>query len=88
MQIFDTGADITVCKSAFLIKCFGHEALQHINANGRLRRLQSATGHLLKVLGKIHLKMTLGTFCMQLKVIVQENHSLVNFLMGGDVLYG
>ena len=84
----DTGADITVCTSAFLIKCFGHEALQHINASGRLPRLQSATGHLLKVLGRIHLKLTLGTFCMQLKVVVQENHILINFLMGSDVLYG
>ena len=84
----DTGADITVCTSAYLVKAFNQNVLQHIDCLSRLPRLLSATGHLLKILGRIHLKMLLGTFPLQLKVVVQDNAEVSNFLLGSDAFYG
>ena len=84
----DTGADITVCTSAYLVKVFGLNSLLWVNSYTRLPKLLSASGHLLSILGKINLKLELGTFPLQLKVIVQENMQSSNFLLGSDAFYG
>ena len=47
----DTGADITLCDSAFLIAHFGEKALHHVVVMSKPPKLRSASGHCLKNLG-------------------------------------
>ena len=83
----DTGADITVCTTAYLTKVFGSNSLPWVSGLTRLPRLLSASGHPLDILGKIHLELVLGTFVIRLKVIVQKCLN-PSFLLGSDAFYG
>ena len=84
----DTGADVTVCTTKFITDVLGIPALSHIDQTGRLPRLWSASGHPLKVVGRIKLDIYLGTYKVEAKVIVQDNGRHFNFLMGSDIFYG
>jgi len=53
----NTGADVTVCTTKFVESILGPEALQWVDQTGRLPRLWSASGHPLKVIGRIKLKL-------------------------------
>ena len=82
----DTGADLTLCTVGFITEVFGPEAVKHIRPMRRPPRLRSATGHPLSILGKINLVMMLGTYKLDIWVIVQEGDSRI-FLLGSDVFY-
>ena len=82
----DTGADFTVCDQAFLKKVFGNEVLKHLHFPHRLPKLRSASGHNLKLLGKIKLVLLFGEYEMELDVLVHEGDICI-FLLGSDSFY-
>jgi len=82
----DTGADITLCDSAYLINHFGDSVTKHIIPMNNPPKLKSASGHYLKILGKVHLTLYLGEYKMRAHVIVHEGKSNV-FLLGSDYFY-
>ena len=69
----DTGADFTICDSAFLISHFGPNALQHLYYPERLPKLRSASGHELPMLGKLKTTLYMGSYEMKLNVLVHES---------------
>ena len=82
----DTGADITLCDSAYLLTHFGNKALQYVVPMEKPPKLKSASGHNLKILGKVPLTLYLGQYQMTLNVVVHESESNI-FLLGSDVFY-
>jgi len=82
----DTGADFTICDSAFLIENFGNDALKHIYQPGRLPRLKSASGHYLELLGKVKVTLHLGEYELTLRAIVDKSDTN-KFLLGSDAFY-
>ena len=82
----DTGADFTVCDSAFLISHFGSDALKHLYFPDRLPKLRSASGHELPLIGMIKTVINMGSYEMKLNVIVDDG-SLNIFLLGSDAFY-
>ena len=83
----DTGADFTVCNTAFLKMYFGPNVLKHLIQPWRLPRLRSATGHSLQLLGLIEATLHLGEYILTLNVLVHEE-SVPVFLLGSDAFYG
>ena len=82
----DTGADLTICDSAFLIHNFGENALKHIIVMNKPPKLRSASNHYLKILGKIKVTLFLGTYELNAHIIVYEGKKGI-FLLGSDVFY-
>ena len=82
----DTGADITICDSTFLINHFGESALKHIVVMNKPPKLRSASNHCLKILGKVKVTLFLGTYELSTHIIVYEGKSGI-FLLGSDVFY-
>ena len=82
----DTGADFTVCDTAFLKKYYGPDALKHIRRPWRLPILRSATGHTLKMLGVIDTVIHLGTYVLSISALVHDEDISV-FLLGSDAFY-
>ena len=83
----DTGADFTLCDSAFLKAHFGGtDAFKHIYHPSRVPNLRSASGHVLKMLGKVEVTLLLGEFMMNLHVLVHEG-DIGMFLLGSDSFY-
>ena len=82
----DTGADETLCTIGFLEGVLGPEARTHIRPMKNPPRLRSATGHYLTILGRINLVLTIGTYTMDMWVIVQEGDVMI-FLLGSDMVY-
>ena len=68
----DTGADFTVCDTAFVLSHFGAEALteKFLYYPERLPSLRSATGHNLKTIGKLMITLRMGTYHLRMGVIV------------------
>ena len=83
----DTGADITLCDSAYLLSHFGKDAMKHVIPMTKPPKLRSATGHSLKILGKVSLTLFLGEYELDVRVIVYEGQSSI-FLLGNDSFYG
>ena len=82
----DTGADITICDSTFLINHYGENALKHVVVMSKPPRLRSASNHCLKILGKVRVTLFLGTYELSTHIIVYEGKSGI-FLLGSDVFY-
>ena len=82
----DTGADITLCDSAFLIAHFGEKALHHVVVMSKPPKLRSASGHCLKILGKVKTILFLGEYEIKTHVIVHEGKANI-FLLGSDTFY-
>ena len=83
----DTGADITLCDSKYLINHFGPDAVRnHVTPMIKPPRLRSATGHNLKVLGQAKITLYLGEYEMTIRVAVFECTSNI-FLLGSDAFY-
>ena len=82
----DTGADLTLCDSAFLIHNFGDNALKHVIVMNKPPKLRSASNHYLKILGKIKITLFLGTYELNTQIIVYEGKKGI-FLLGSDVFY-
>jgi len=82
----DTGADITLCDSAFLIAHFGEKALRHVIVMSKPPKLRSASGHCLKILGKVKTILFLGEYEIKTHVIVHEGKANI-FLLGSDTFY-
>ncbi len=82
----DTGADLTLCDSAFLIHNFGDNALKHVVVMNKPPKLRSASNHYLKILGKIKITLFLGTYELNTQIIVYEGKKGI-FLLGSDVFY-
>jgi len=82
----DTGADITICTSAFVINLFGVNVLKHIMPLKNPPRLRSATGHRLVIKGRINLLIGIGTYLLDTWVLVQDSGANV-FLLGSDNFY-
>ena len=82
----DTGADFTVCDSAFLTRNFGPDALKHLRQPWRLPILRSASGHMLKMLGVIDTVIHLGSYVLSITALVHEEDICV-FLLGSDAFY-
>ena len=82
----DTGADFTLCDSAFLQSHFGVNALQHIFQPEKVPKLRSASGHELKILGKVKLTLYLGEYELKLRVLVHKGTTGM-FLLGSDSFY-
>ena len=84
----DTGADVTICTKKFLTDCLGPQALSFVDPNVKLPKLVSASYHPMKALGKIHLFIYLGTYKLDIKVVVQDEERYSGFLLGSDAFYG
>ena len=84
--IVDTGADVTLCTTAYLISLFGEDILNSVYKIEKLPKLRSASGHKLKVLGVINLELHLGEYVLDLIVLVQDHTNKV-FLLGSDSFY-
>ena len=82
----DTGADITICDSAFLLHNFGDNALKHVIVMSKPPRLRSASNHYLKILGKVKVTLFLGTYELHTHIVVYEGKKGI-FLLGSDVFY-
>ena len=82
----DTGADITLCDSTYLINHFGINVLKQITPLEKAPKLKSASGHCLKILGKVELKLYLGEYELIVQVIVHESKANI-FLLGSDSFY-
>ena len=82
----DTGADITLCDSAFLITHFGDNVLKNVVVMAKPPKLRSASGHCLKILGRIRLVLFLGEYELNTHVIVHEGKANI-FLLGSDSFY-
>ena len=83
----DTGADITLCDSLYLLNAFGPNAIKyHVVPISRPPKLRSATGHNLKVLGRAKITLYLGEYEMTLNVLIFEGKSNI-FLLGSDAFY-
>ena len=82
----DTGADITLCDSTFLTNHFGSDVLTYIYPSDKIPKLRSASGHSLKILGKINVCLYLGEYKLKVPVIVHESKANV-FLLGSDSFY-
>jgi len=82
----DTGADITICDSAYLIHNFGKNALKHIVVMNKPPKLKTASSHFLKILGRVKITLTLGTYEFSIHVVVYEEKRNV-FLLGNDAFY-
>ena len=83
----DTGADFTLCDSAFLKTHFGEtDALKHLYFPSKIPKLRSASGHELPMLGKVDIDMMLGDYEMKLQVLVHEG-DIGMFLLGSDSFY-
>jgi len=83
----DTGADLTVCTSQFLIHHFGEAAMNKVEKKDFIDPdLKSATGHPLQMMGTIKVNITLGTYTFRTKVLVYK-HDKVTFLLGNDCVY-
>ena len=82
----DTGADFTLCDSAFLQSHFGMNALQNVFRQDQLPKLRSASGHELEILGKVKLILHLGKYEMKLSVLVHKGTTNM-FLLGSDSFY-
>ena len=82
----DTGADITICDSTFLINHYGENALKHVVVMSKPPRLRSASNHCLKILGRVKVTLFLGTYELNTHIIVYEGKSGI-FLLGSDVFY-
>ena len=83
----DTGADLTLCDSAYVIAHFGRHALTQLRPISKPPKLRSASGHNLKILGKLIVTLYLGEYEMECNVIVYEGDSSM-FLLGNDSFYG
>ena len=83
----DTGADVTLCDSTYLISHFGKDALKHVVPMSRPPKLRSATGHNLEILGKVALLLYLGEYELDVQVLVYKGESSI-FLLGNDSFYG
>ena len=82
----DTGADLTLCDSAFLINHFGANALKHVAVMAKPPRLRSASSHCLKVLGKVKATLFLGQYELTTHIIVHEGKTGI-LLLGSDAFY-
>ena len=82
----DTGADLTICDSAFLIHNFGDNALKHVIVMNKPPKLRSASNHYLKILGKVKITLFLGTYELNTHIVVYEGKKGI-FLLGSDVFY-
>ena len=82
----DTGADMTICDSAFLLHNFGDKALKHVTVMSKPPRLRSASNHYLKILGKVKVTLFLGTYELHTHIVVYEGKKGI-FLLGSDVFY-
>jgi len=83
----DTGADLTVCTSQFLLNHFGERALSKINTdNPTSPPLKSATGHPLKMMGVVKVNIVLGTYSFKTDVLVYQ-HKAATFLLGNSCIY-
>jgi len=82
----DTGADFTLCDSAFLIQHFGDDALKHLYYPDKIPSMKSASGHQLELLGKIKLDLHLGEYELKVNVIVYKSETNM-FLLGSDSFY-
>jgi hypothetical protein len=83
----DTGADITLCDSAYLLAHFGKDAAKHLIPIDKPPKLRSATGHNLEILGTLSILLYLGEYEMEVQIIVYEGTSCI-FLLGNDSFYG
>ena len=68
----DTGADFTICDSAFLESHFGKDALTHLVKPWRLPKLRSASGHCLTMLGVVNATLYMGDYTMEHSVLVHH----------------
>jgi len=82
----DTGADLTLCTLSFLKKAFGEGVTKYIRTMRNPPRLRSATGHQLEILGRVNLIIYMGTYKLDIWVVVQEGDTNI-FLLGSDVFY-
>ena len=82
----DTGADLTLCDSAFLINHFGETALKHVVVMAKPPKLRSASSHCLKILGKVKTTLFLGQYELTTHIIVHEGKAGI-LLLGSDVFY-
>jgi len=82
----DTGADITICDSTFLLTHFGENALKHVVVMSKPPKLRSASNHCLKILGRVKVTLFLGTYELNTHIITYEGKSGI-FLLGSDVFY-
>ena len=83
----DTGADFTICDSAFLLAHYGKDALaSYLTYPDRIPKLRSATGHSLQMLGIVKGTLYLGECKLNLDVLVYEGTVSV-FLLGSDAFY-
>jgi len=82
----DTGADLTICDSAFLTHNFGEKALSQIVVMNKPPKLRSASSHYLKILGKIRITLFLGSYELTTHIIVYEGKKGI-FLLGSDIFY-
>ena len=82
----DTGADFTICDSAFMKAHWGKDALNHLTQPDQLPKLRSATGHNLKMLGIVKGTLLLGEYKLTIRVLVYEG-SMSVFLLGSDAFY-
>ena len=83
----DTGADITLCDSTYLITHFGSDALKYVIPMSDPPKLRSATGHNLEILGRVPLTLYLGEYKLETQVITYKGTSSI-FLLGNDSFYG
>ena len=84
----DTGADVTICTKKFIVDHLGPQALSLVDPRGKLPNLMSASYHPMKALGRIHLFVYLGTYKLDIRVIVQDEDRHSSFLLGSDAFYG
>jgi hypothetical protein len=82
----DTGADLTICDSAFLIHNFGENALNQIAVMNKPPKLRSASNHYLKILGKLKITLYLGSYELNTHIIVYDGKKGI-FLLGSDIFY-
>jgi hypothetical protein len=76
----DTGADLTICDSAFLIHNFGENALNQIAVMNKPLKLRSASNHYLKILGKLKITLYLGSYELNTHIIVYDGKKGIFFL--------
>ena len=83
----DTGADLTLCDSTYLVTHFGKNVLKYVTPMSKTPKLRSASGHFLKILGQVSLSLFLGEYELAVKVVTYEGSSGM-FLLGNDSFYG
>lgn len=66
----DSGADLTICDSAFLNYKFSKSTLIYIVVMSKLPCLRSASNHYLNILGKVKVTLFLGAYEFNTHVVV------------------